>query len=252
MIKIGICDNDENELKFIRKILALAAVNMELDFKLFFFNNGESLINFYNNNQLDILLLDIELDKSDGIEVAGSIRNLFCDQTVKIIFISSHSEYVFKSFDVSAYHYLVKPLNSEKLIELVLKLYHELTELDDKNLITIKLRSGGEKQILRKNEIVSFELIDSPKRWISVSTMKGSYDTTGRLNTYWEDLRDFDFFKVYRSIVINLNYLNRISASSVVMDNGIQYPLSRRIKKDLNDIYAKFMLKTYNRKKDLE
>lgn len=138
------------------------------------------------------------------------------------------------------------------MIALVLKLYHELTDLENNDMIVLKLKSSGEKQMLRKSEIVSLELIDSPQRLISVSTMRVTYDTTGRLNTYWEELKDFDFFKVYRSIVINLNYLNRISISSVVMDNGTEYPLSRRIKRDLNDIYAKFMLRTYNTKKDLE
>lgn len=77
MLKIGICDNEEKELNYVRNILSIAAVKLELDFKFFFFNNGESLIEFYMDNQLDILFLDIELDKSDGIEIASTIRNFF-------------------------------------------------------------------------------------------------------------------------------------------------------------------------------
>ena len=252
MIKIGICDNDIEVLEQMRSILSPLAFTQELDFKLIFFSSGEELIKFYDSNHLDILLLDIELDNCDGIDIAGMIRNNFYDKEVKIIFVSSYSDYVFKSFDVSAYHYLVKPFDSNKLSELVLRLYHELTKDYGDNFFVLKLKLTGEKQIVRKDQIISLELIDSPKRLISVTTMKESFNITGRLNTYWEELTDYGFLKIYRSIIINLHYLKKISNSSVIMDNDMEFPLSRKVKKEINEIYSKFMVDTYSKKRDLE
>ncbi|MGG5331092.1 LytR/AlgR family response regulator transcription factor [Enterococcus sp. AZ163] len=252
MIKIGVCDDDLKIIEEIHAILSSLAVSHNLDFKLYFFETGESLLAFYKTNHLDILLLDIELDGADGMDIASCIRNSFQDQIVKIIFVSSHSDYVFKSFDVSAFHFLVKPINHKKLVDLIMKLYEKLTRVNKDDLIVFKLKSTSEKQIVRKGQIISLELVDSPKRWIVLKTIDHTYDVTGRLTSYWEELVNNDFFKIYRSIIINLNYLNKISNDKVIMEGGDEFPLSRKYKKELTEKYSKFMINTYSKKRDLE
>ncbi|MFS1026483.1 LytR/AlgR family response regulator transcription factor [Enterococcus casseliflavus] len=246
MLRIGVCDNDLEVLSDIKKRLSTISIQYDLDFKVFIFDCGKSLTDYYEKDQLDILLLDIEMDDSDGMIVASKIRNYYHDQQVKIVFISSHDEYVFRSFDVSAYHFLVKPIHSSKFKEIILRLYNSLTDIDGKEKIVFKLKLDGEKQIISKDKIVAIELIDSPQRLLNVYTMNECFEVTGRLNSYWNELKAHNFFKTYRSVIINLNYLNRIKDTSIIMDNKLELALSRLIKKELKAKYSKLMIDNYS------
>jgi len=57
------------------------------------------------------------MENMNGIEMAREIRRR--EEDTIIIFITGIKEYVFEAFDVSAFHYLLKPVNEEKLREVI-------------------------------------------------------------------------------------------------------------------------------------
>ena len=67
-----------------------------------------------NGMTYDLLVLDIEMGAISGMEAAKKIRSV--DKKCKIIFITAFDQYMRDAFDVSAIHYLDKPIDAEKLI----------------------------------------------------------------------------------------------------------------------------------------
>jgi two-component system response regulator AlgR len=61
----------------------------------------------------DIVLLDIEMPGTDGIELARSLRRLGSPPAV--VFVTAHDDYAVDAFDVAALDYLVKPVRPERL-----------------------------------------------------------------------------------------------------------------------------------------
>ena len=115
MPKIAICDDDP----WMREYLS-DFVRRSLQIKAALFEDGEALL--ASSLDFDILFLDICLGPSDdaaaqdGMETAKRLRRR---SNALIIFITAMPEYVYDAYDVEAFHYLLKPIDEEKLLRVL-------------------------------------------------------------------------------------------------------------------------------------
>ena len=111
-MKLCICDDDKATCEEIHnRITELYA--MDTQAVITYFNSGEALAERYKAGETyDIIFLDIEMDKMDGLKVAELIRK--SDKDAIIIFVSSHSHYVFETFRTEAFHFLLKPIQESE------------------------------------------------------------------------------------------------------------------------------------------
>lgn len=78
------------------------------------FPSGEAfLFHYAENRDYDILLLDVEMGKLSGIDLAKQIRTQ--NDHVQIVFITGYPDFMAEGYEVSALHYLMKPVKPEKL-----------------------------------------------------------------------------------------------------------------------------------------
>ena len=79
------------------------------------FASAESfLFRYAEDKEWDILLLDIEMGAMDGVTMAKKVRAH--NEAVQIVFITGYSDYIAEGYEVAALHYLMKPVNREKLM----------------------------------------------------------------------------------------------------------------------------------------
>lgn len=102
-MKIGVCDDEEK----IRGIIAGKVKEALPADDVICFSSGEEVLK--SNDRLDILLLDIKMPGMSGMETAEKLR--LKDKNVVLIFITGEEQYVYDSFDVEAFHFLVKPFS---------------------------------------------------------------------------------------------------------------------------------------------
>jgi DNA-binding response OmpR family regulator len=105
-------DDNHQNLQVLGKLL------QEEKYKIEFALNGESALDWLNNKQFDLILLDLHMPGMNGFEVCKRIRS---DKTVKeipIIFLSAESEResILKGFEVGAQDYVTKPFDSRELL----------------------------------------------------------------------------------------------------------------------------------------
>lgn len=230
--KIGICDDDAAQREHLMAIVAawakrgrcLTEVKQYSDAKAFLFEYSEE-------KDFDILLLDIEMPQISGIELAKTVRR---DNTaVQIVFITGYYEYFGDGFDVSALHYLVKPVDAGKLLPVLDKAAANLSYRQRSVLV-----STQDAEVKLPLEDIIY--VEAENVYVVVHTVRTTYRTRSTLSKFAEQL-DETFFKVHRSYVAALKYIVKITRGSITMINGDQLPVSRGMYDQVHAALVKYL-----------
>ncbi|MEA3314378.1 MAG: response regulator transcription factor [Campylobacterota bacterium] len=92
--------------------------------------NGEEALDIYNEKKPDIILLDINIPKINGLRVAANIRKT--DEKIPIIFLSAHSEKekLLEAIDLQVSSYIIKPFKIAKLKDIIFKTLSRIYDKD--------------------------------------------------------------------------------------------------------------------------
>ncbi|WP_044913524.1 LytR/AlgR family response regulator transcription factor [Butyrivibrio sp. WCE2006] len=213
-MRIAICDDEEK----VRQMLLMKVRTSFPEDLIETFENGEELLN--TREIPDILLLDIKMPGILGMEVARRLRER-TDKTV-IIFITGEERFVFDSFDVHAFHYLVKPFSDEKLQEVLGSARAEAIKQS-----LSKGRTGHEKKYVMVNskgthvricldDVIYAEVFNSK---VVVHATDSDIEYYGKL-TDLEKIAGDDFFRTHRAYLIHLKYVKSYDASNVYLKKG--------------------------------
>ncbi len=82
-------------------------------------DSAEKAIDIFNNNKIDVIIMDLGLPKMNGIEATKKIRS--SNKDVKIIILTSHNDEkeVLNSLKAGANAYCSKEINPQRLIQVV-------------------------------------------------------------------------------------------------------------------------------------
>lgn len=220
MLNIAICDDDIQTTGRMDMLLQEIAKRNFMDVEIEVFWNGESLADAVaQGTYFDMIYLDIEMDKEDGISAAKRIRTY--DKNALIIYVTSHENHMQESFEVRPFRFLVKPV-SEELFETCFKSAYEEVYCED-SYFRYSYQRVNHKIPMR--EILYFE---SNRRKVSIVTEKDTFVAYGKLNNIEESLKQskVPFLRVHQSY------------DFVVMDNGKRISISEDRRKLIGEQYC--------------
>lgn len=214
--KIAICDDEKADrdyvLDMVRRWEAKDGHIVHVDL----FSSGEGFLFRYAEADYDILLLDIEMGAMDGVTLAKKLRQN--NETLQIVFITGYSDYIAEGYDVSALHYLMKPVKEEKLFSVL---------------------SRAAEKIARNEKVLTFdvggEMVRVPIYQIRYAQVQGNYVTiyAGTQTTVKMTLGDLAamlderFYRVGRSCIVNLTQISRVTKSEIRLSGGTAIALPR-------------------------
>ena len=117
------------------------------------FSTGEELL--AAGREFDIIFLDIQMEGMGGIEAARTLRQRNADAV--LVFITGIKEYVFEAFDVSAFHYLLKPIAEQKFMEVLGRAAEEAGKRKGQREKQIFIRAKNQGYTLNLNTILYIE-----------------------------------------------------------------------------------------------
>ncbi len=87
--------------------------------KVLWAKNGQEAIDVFNNNNVDLILMDIQMPKMNGFEATKIIKKL--NPMIPVISQTAYamSEDRVKSLDAGCDDYISKPISSQKLLDLL-------------------------------------------------------------------------------------------------------------------------------------
>lgn len=225
-MKISICDDDIVQLDNLRHLLREWNSSAEISE----YRSAEQFLFSYPDKSCDLLLLDIEMGDMNGMELARKLRNN--GDMLPIIFITGYSEFMQDGYDVEALHYLLKPVDKDKLFA-VLDRYAS-RHLTDNRVI---FPSGDETVSINTDDVAYLEAFGK-KTQITLKDGKEIICTCG-LSSAAEKLNS-GFISCHRSYVVNIGCIRSISKTEVTLDSGQKIPLSRRLYDSVNKAFIEY------------
>lgn len=232
MLKLAVCDDERVFRNNLKKLISTQLELCGIDYHIKEFSCGEELLCNMYNADYQIIFLDIEMKKLDGIDTAKKLRAL--KKQAEIIFVTSHPDFVFQGYEVQALNYIMKPYEPEKIIS-VLHTALEAQDISAEKYYVIDQRSGNIRLPL---SVVKYFVSD--KRMIHAVTQEKNYTFYEKLSQLETQLSD-SFVRIHNRYLINLKYLEEIHGSKVLID-GEELPVSRSCKLELSIAFAKYML----------
>lgn len=223
-MKIAICDDSAVDRDYTAGMVEAWARDRGILLILRKFPSAEAfLFQYAEEKDWDILLLDIEMGALDGVSMAKTVRKE--NEAVQIVFLTGYSDYIAEGYEVAALHYLMKPIKSEKL-RVVLDRAAEKRKQQDRCL---NLELSGEMVRLPFYEIRYLEV---RQNYVTLHA-KREYTVKRTLGELEKEL-DQRFFRVGRSLILNLKDVRRVTRTEVRLSDGTVLPLPRGAYEPLN------------------
>ena len=218
MIKIAVCDDDRKVLDGIVNVIEETYKN---EVYIIRYDNPVNLIEDWQEslkNQTDIVILDICFREENGIATAQKLQQI--NRNVKIIFITAYIEYASEIFEAQPFYFLVKPVDKQKIAEVVRSAMKAVKNEDIRSLI-IQTRDRIEK--VRVDDIW---YVESIKRNIVVHEVDRQISLIKKLDEVEKMLPDY-FLRCHKSFLVNADKIKRMESREFVLLNDIRIPISR-------------------------
>lgn len=192
------------------------------DFNISDFATGEELL--AAGKEFDIIFLDIQMEGMDGIETARNLRQQNADAV--LVFITGMKEYVFEVFDVSAFHYLLKPIEEKKFIEVLGRAAEEAGKRRGQKEQQIFIRTKNQGYTLNVSSILYVES-RGKKVGIHTTDMEEIIEVYATMDELEGQLGG-GFYRCHRGYLVNMAHIVRYDNDSIFLSGGGEVYLTRK------------------------
>lgn len=206
------------------------------------FSDPEEAIAYLNSVSPDCLFLDIQMPTMDGFQFLERLSR----KEFAIVITTAYDEYAIKALKHEAIDYLLKPIDSDDLIETIKKIkkfngrglssqkfekvLHEFHNRLEKKKISIN--ADGKLIFINDEDLVYIESDGNYCTFILQNNHR--IVVTKKLKEIDAMLPEHNFFRIHNSYIVNLNKIKEYikNEAYVVMESGHKIPVARQRKSD--------------------
>ena len=215
--KIAICDDSDADRQYVLNMVDRWAASAGHVVHTDTFTSAENFrFHYAEESDYDILLLDIEMGAMDGVTMAKQLRK--SNDTVQIVFITGYSDYISEGYEVSALHYLMKPVKEGKLFSVLDRAIEKIS----KNEKIFNFEINGE---MIRIPIYQIRYLDVLGNYVTIHGIK-EYTVKMTLSEF-EKMLDDRFYRVGRSTIVNLTLITRVTKTEIKLNDGTSISVPR-------------------------
>jgi two-component system, LytTR family, response regulator len=192
----------------------------------------------------DLIFLDIEMPIINGLEFLEKIMHL----NYGVVFVTAYNQYALKAFRFNALDYLVKPIDTDELIEAVTKAANKIKPTSEQLAMLKKQLRGQPITKIAIPSLAGVSFIDlahiiygeASNNYSKLVLTDGTiYLVSKTLKDVQEVLEEDNFLRVHRQYIINLNHVKQLNRNEgiLTMTNGDHIPVARNQKEKLIEKY---------------
>ena len=239
MLKIAICDDEKSQQEIIERLLF---EYFKTDANIKQYTEGQKLlehIQWEGKEIFDLYILDVIMPHLSGIELGRKLRSM--GVTAPIIYLTTSRDYAVESYNVQAFHYLIKPVEKEKLFS-VLAQAENLILKTKTNSITVHTSDGT--VVINTSDILYAELY---ARCVRYNLANGAVIDSQKLRISFQkavsELLDLNYFRMLgSSFVVNFHHIKKVGKKELLLVNERTLPIPKGTKNELLSSWMDYWL----------
>jgi len=219
-----IVDDNEDELKKVNKVLHQLSMSLDVTF---YTHCHTDLTAKEINNIYDLYILDIDMPKIDGFDLA----NVIFDNNPKatIIFCTNHDNLIYEAIKLNTFFFVRKSFLENDLLSALQKYIKNYSH----ETSTYQYKTRSETKYIKFEDIFYFEV----SRNDLYIHLKDSTTLTERktMSKVISELRNDDFLRIDKNFLINLKYADHIEDNYLVCKNNMKFDIPKNKMKQIKD-----------------
>lgn len=223
MYQIVICDKNNVFRKMLYQQLEKVTKKLCIECCIIQCEKAEQVKDmFRKKEQVDLLFLGIELEKSLGFELGKYIREKLHNYNTQIVYVSEKPEYAMQLFETMAFDFLLKPVSEEKLQSIMERFLNMQKKTED----IFQFKNGNRQTTISSDKIMYFQSV-SPR--LLLCTTNETAEFYGKLDDIEEQLPEY-FIRIHKSYIVNTHYVKKSCYNGVTLLDEQKLPISRSYK----------------------
>ena len=233
---IAICDDCKTDAEKIR--FSLMDITDELE--MVWFNTGAKLIQSIKKGCFySLVFQDVYLENEMGVDIANAVKELSPD--TQIIFVTTSLDHAIDAFKVQAVDYLVKPCSETDIVKAFARVSMRIKSQESSPVV---INSGREIHVFYPEKVIR---IESERHYTNIYCQNNKNE---RLLINYSDTADLfgkTFIELRRGLLVNPEYIEKISGASVILSDGSTFILPKAKKDSVIAQYTDFITGKGNR-----
>ena len=231
MLKIAIFDDEEVIVQYLESLIREF---VEEDVRIYKYTEIQNLRKDLKKGllqELDILYIDIKINRSNGITVAKTMQEN--NPNLRVVYVTAYSEYSEEIFRTTPTYLLLKPIKKEKLQESLKK---AMEERYDKDLIKTFCIKGKVFSV----KINNIKYIESNKRVIIIYEKDFKRKIYAKLSDL-EKMLPEQFIRCHQSYIVNLGHAKELNSHEFILNTGEKVPVSQAKYRESKNTFIKYL-----------
>lgn len=231
MLKIAICDDEPKILdELALKIKNVFSLKEETD--VFKTSNPFELLKHLSENNTDVLFLDIDMPKLNGMDIAEKLLNENTDTL--LVFVTSHDALVYKSFRYHPFSFIRKSHFDDEIAYVAKSIIEACNK--HREIFSFKTSEGIYRISIR--DILYFE---SDSNYLQLHTEKELYRFRGTLSSLEKELLPKGFIRTHKGFLVNQQHIYAVKGDDIQLYNNELLPIGRTNKDSVKQTIMRYM-----------
>ncbi|MBQ7182567.1 MAG: response regulator transcription factor [Clostridia bacterium] len=230
MLLIAIVDDDPKDASLLKGFVEGYCARNQIAAMTHHFTGGLALIRAPET--YDIIFLDIQMGRLDGLETARLLRKINRDSI--LVFVTNMAQFAIKGYEVDALDFILKPATGDAIDYVMDK---AMRRLDSGAGAAFSLKTADGTISLPANDITYVEVFDHN---LVYHTTRGDYTVRGRLSDLTGKLDPERFVMCNRSFIVNLRHVSNVTADHLLI-GAIRISVSKSHRKELLTRFSSFL-----------
>jgi DNA-binding LytR/AlgR family response regulator len=232
-LTVGICDDCAEQVDLLMQYTNDCLE--EDEFFIIHSTEPEEFLEKVKCSPPDLVFLDMDMEKMNGIQLGEAIRALYEDTV--IVYITAYEKYALEAFGVRAFHYLLKPLEKEtfsKVLKEALKWIKKNRQNKPQKVFTVQKK--GETVSVPYNDICYFEKTGHKVR---IHTGQSCIDYYGNFTDLLAEIGRDSFVQCHQGYIANVLKIRAFRDKTLYLDGDLELPVSRTYAEATREMLAK-------------